>query len=260
VITQQSDPATSQGQQPQDEVAMTLIEHLVELRGRLIKASIGVLLGLAVGVFLVTGPPHLVDIIITTFAPLNDIYAPVQSVGTTETFTSYMSTALTVGIIVGMPGIVYQLLAFVVPGLTDRERRLIYISLPFVTAFFLSGIAFGWFITVPTAIKFLIGFSGSKFIQAQPSLADFLGTITTLLLMNGVVFELPIIIYVLAFLGVVTAKQLGSFRRFAVVIVVIVAAIITPTGDPINLMLLAIPMYLLYEVGVILARFVPKRT
>jgi sec-independent protein translocase protein TatC len=260
VITQQSDPTTSQGQQPQDEVAMTLIEHLVELRGRLIKASIGVLLGLAVGVFLVTGPPHLVDIIITTFAPLNKSYAPVQSVGTTETFTSYMSTALTVGIIVGMPGIVYQLLAFVVPGLTDRERRLIYISLPFVTAFFLSGIAFGWFITVPTAIKFLIGFSDSTYIQSQPSLADFLGTITTLLLINGVVFELPIFIYVLAFLGVVTAKQLGSFRRFAVVIVVIVAAVITPTGDPINLMLLAIPMYLLYEVGVILARFVPKRT
>jgi sec-independent protein translocase protein TatC len=262
VITQQSKPTMSQDQQPEEQdsaAAMTLIEHLVELRGRLIKASIGVLIGLAVGVFLVIGPVHLVDIIITTFAPLNRSYAPVQSVGTTETFTSYMSTALTVGIIVGMPGIVYQLLAFIVPGLTDKERRLIYLSLPFVTAFFLSGIAFGWFITVPTAIKFLIGFSDSTYIQAQPSLADFLGTITTLLLINGIVFELPIFIYILAFLGVVTAKQLGNFRRFAIVIVVIVAAVITPTGDPINLMLLAIPMYMLYELGVIMARFVPKR-
>ncbi len=128
-----------------------------------------------------------------------------------------------------------------------------------MTLFFLGGVVFGWFITVPTAIKFLIGFSNSALIQTQPSLSDFLGTITTLLLINGVVFELPIIIYVLAFLGVVTAKQLGSFRRFAIVIVVIVAAVITPTGDPINLLLLAIPMYLLYEVGVVMARFVPKR-
>lgn len=250
----------SQDQRPEDdETAMTLIEHLVELRGRLIKAGIGVILGLAVGVFLVLGPLHLVDIIIATFAPINDAYAPIQSVGTTESFTSYMTVALTVGIIIGMPVIVYQLLAFIVPGLTDRERRLIFISLPFVTFFFLSGVTFGWFITVPTAIKFLIGFSDSPLIQTQPSLADFLGTITTLLLINGVVFELPVIIYVLAFLGVVTARQLGSFRRFAIVIVVIAAAIITPTGDPINLMLLAVPMYLLYEVGVILARFVPKR-
>lgn len=78
-----------------------------------------------------------------------------------------------------------------------------------------------------------------------------------LLLINGVVFELPIIIYVLAYLNVTTAKQLASYRRYALVVVVIIAAFITPTGDPVNLMLLALPMYLLYEVGIILARFVP---
>jgi sec-independent protein translocase protein TatC len=245
--------------QADEAAAMTLIEHLVELRGRIVRAAIGVLLGLGVGLFLVLGPLKLVDIIILNFAPINPNYAPVQSVGTAETFTSYMSVALTVGIIVGMPVIVYQLLAFIVPGLTDRERRILFMALPFVMFFFLGGIAFGWFITVPTAIRFLIGFSDSAWIQTQPTLADFLGTITTLLLVNGVVFELPVIIYVLAFLGVVTAQQLGKYRRFAIVVVVIVAAFITPTGDPINLALLAIPMYLLYEVGVFLARFVPNR-
>ena len=245
---------------PQESVAaMTLIEHLFELRTRLVRAMFGVLLGLGVGLFLVLGPFKLVEIIITTFTPINPNYAPVQSVGTTETFTSYMTVALTVGLIIGMPAIVYQLLAFIVPALTDRERRILYLSLPFVTLFFLSGIAFGWFITVPTAIRFLINFSQSPLIQAQPSISDFLGTITTLLLMNGVVFELPVIIYVLAFLGVVTAKQLGQYRRFAVIIVVIIAALITPTGDPINLLLLAVPMYLLFEVGVFMSRFVPNR-
>lgn len=252
-------PIMANNTPPEDERAMTLIEHLVELRTRLLRASILVLLGLGLGAFLVLGPLQLVDVIIRTFAPINDRYAPVQAVGTVEAFSSYMTVALTVGLIIGMPGIVYQLLAFVVPGLTDKERRVLYLALPFVTLFFIGGVAFGWFITVPTAIKFLIGFSSSELIQTQPTLSDFLGTITTLLLVNGVVFELPVIIFVLAFLGVVSAAQLGKYRRFALVAVVIVAALITPTGDPINLALLALPMYLLYEVGVVLARFAPKR-
>lgn len=247
---------------PEEERSMTLIEHLVELRGRLVRAGIGVILGLVVGVVMVMpgGPIEFVDVIISTFAPINERYAPLQAVNTAEQFTSYMSVALTIGIILAMPVIVYQLLAFIVPGLTDKERRVLYGSLPFVTFFFLGGVAFGWFITVPTAIRFLIGFSQSELIQAQPTLSDFLSTITTLLLINGVVFELPVIIYVLAFLGVVTTAQLGKYRRFALVAVVVIAALITPTGDPINLLLLAVPMYLLYEVGVILSRFVPKRT
>lgn len=257
MTTQTTNPTTEQV----PPTGMTLIEHLVELRTRLVRAMYGVFFGLVIGIILVYpgGPVELVDIIIRTFAPINENYAPIQAVGTVEQFTSYMTVAFTVGIIIGMPAIVYQLLAFIVPGLTEREQRLIYMVLPFVTLFFLSGIAFGWFITVPTAIRFLIGFSNSELIQTQPTISDFLGTITMLLVINGVVFELPVIIYSLAFLGVVDAKQLRSFRRFAIVIVVIVAALITPTGDPVNLALLAIPMYLLYEVGVFLARFVPKR-
>ena len=246
---------------PEEEIkAMSLIEHLVELRGRLVKASIGIVIGIAIGLFLVLGPPQIVNVIIEQFTPpAVDGRPPLQSVGTAEEFTSFMTVALGVGFIVGMPAIVYQLLAFIVPGLTDRERRILYLSLPFVMLFFLGGLAFGWFITVPVAVQFLIGFSNSELIESQPSLANFLRTVTTLLLINGVVFELPVIIYVLAFLGVTNAKQLGQYRRFAALGVTIIAAFITPTGDPINLALLAIPMYLLYEVGIIVARFVPKR-
>jgi sec-independent protein translocase protein TatC len=246
---------------PEEEQGMSLIEHLVELRTRLVRAGLGVLLGLIVGVVLVLpeGPVQLIDIIIQHFTPADNPYPPLSAIGTAEQFTSYMTVALALGVVFAMPLIVYQLLAFIVPGLTDKERRILFLALPFVTLFFLGGLAFGWFITAPAAIRFLIGFSGSELIQAQPAISDFLGTVTTLLLINGVVFELPVIIYVLAFLGVVTAKQLGKYRRFALVAVVIIAALITPTGDPINLLLLAVPMYLLYEVGVVLARFVPKR-
>jgi sec-independent protein translocase protein TatC len=244
---------------PEEAAVMPFLEHLIELRTRLTRAALGVLIGMGFGLFLVLGPLRLVEVIISNFAPLSD-HPPVQSVGTAEEFTSYMTVALAVGIILAMPVIVYQLLAFIVPGLTKKERRIIFTALPFVIFFFAGGLAFGWFITVPTAIRFLVGFSGSELIESQPALADFISTITTLLLINGIVFELPVMIYVLAFLGVVTAKQLAQYRRFAVLAVVIIAALITPTGDPINLALLAIPMYFLYELGIIMARFVPKRT
>lgn len=242
----------------EEPTTMHLLEHLAELRVRLVRAALGVMVGMGVGLFLVLGPLKLVDTIITTFAPLTD-RPPVQSVGTAEEFTSYMTVALAVGLIIAMPVIVYQLLAFIVPGLTDKERRIIFTALPFVTLFFIAGLIFGWFITVPTAIRFLVGFSGSALVESQPAISDFISTVTTLLVINGVVFELPVIIYVLAFLGVVTAKQLARYRRFALLGVIVIAALITPTGDPINLALLAIPMYFLYELGVIMARFVPKR-
>ncbi len=245
-----------------DDASMSLIEHLIELRSRIIKAGIAVIIGMVLGFIAVwpQGPVKLIDILILTFAPINDRFAPIQSVGTTEQFTSYMKVALLVGVILAMPVIVYQILAFIIPGLTNDERRLIFRALPFVTFFFLAGIAFGWFVTTPVAIRFLVGFSDTPLIQTQPTLSDFLETVSMLLLINGIVFELPIIIYVLAYLNVTNARQLANYRRYALVIVVIIAAFITPTGDPVNLLLLALPMYLLYEVGIILARFVPKRT
>src|SRR5262245_30870347 len=96
-------------------------------------------------------------------------------------------------------------------------------------------------------------------IKILPTPENCFSTITTLLLWNGLVFELPAIVYLFARLGIVNAKQLGQTRRYAIVVIVIAAAVITPTGDPYNLMLLAIPMYLLYELGILLARFVPQR-
>ncbi|NJK79052.1 MAG: twin-arginine translocase subunit TatC [Chloroflexaceae bacterium] len=248
---------------PTDAGAMSLMDHLKELRIRLTYALIGIGVGLILGSILVFGPFQLIDYIIAAFVPASMLQGngdePLSAIGTAETFTSYMTVAIAFGFMVSMPWLVYQLIAFIVPGLTRSERRAVFIALPFITLFFIAGIAFGWFITVPAAIGFLIGFSTSEFIEVKPAISDFLRTITLLLVINGAVFQLPIIIYVLARLGIVTAQQLARYRRYAMVIVTVVAAIITPTGDPINLLLLAIPMYLLFEVGIILARFAPAR-
>lgn len=245
--------------QQDEEEGMTLMEHLVELRQRLIYIGIAIIIGMGVGVFLVLGPPQLVSYIVVTVTGRDGSNGPpTQGLTSTEVFTSYMVVALTVGVILAMPMIVYQIIAFISPGLLPHEKRYLYRALPFVTLFFLAGVAFSWYIIVPTAVQFLITFGDQRIAPIVPSLSSLINLVTRLLLVGGIVFEMPVVIYILAALGLVKAQSLAAFRRYALVIIVIIAAIITPTGDPINLMLLALPMYLLYEFGILLARLAPK--
>lgn len=239
---------------PQEEEGMSLMEHLVELRIRLARAGLGVMVGMAVGAFLVMGPPDLLSWMIRNLG-----VETTQAVGVAEAFTTYMTVALAIGVILAMPVLVYQLIAFIVPALLPHEKRYVFIALPFVTACFLGGVVFGWTITVPAALKFLLSFGNPELIKTEPQISDLISVVTRFLLVNGVVFEMPVIIYVLSALGVVSPQRLAGWRRYAIVIIVIAAAILTPTGDPINLALLAIPMYVLFELGIVLARLAPKR-
>jgi sec-independent protein translocase protein TatC len=233
--------------------------HLLELRDRLVKALIAVGIGTSLGFYLVNSETllgmKLPDFLVEQLAPGTRL----QGIGVGEVFVSYMRIALVVGVALAMPVIIYQLMAFFSPGLLPHEKRIVFTALPFVTELFLAGLAFGWFFTVPAALNFLLGYGQSETVVTQPTVDSFMGTVATLLLWNGVVFQLPAIIFLLARLGVVTAEQLARTRRYAIVVITIIAALITPTGDPYNLLLLAVPMYLLYELGILLARFVPKK-
>jgi sec-independent protein translocase protein TatC len=234
--------------------------HLFELRDRLIKSVIAIAIGTAIGFWIVNSPNllgrQLPDLMIAHFAPGETLQA--LTVG--ETFVSYMRIALVVGFAIAMPVVVYQVIAFFSPGLLAYEKRIVYTALPFVTELFLAGLAFGWYFSIPAALNFLLHYGETELIKPQPSLESFISTVATLLLWNGAIFEMPAIVYLLARLGIVTAKTLARTRRYAIVIITILAAVITPTPDPWNLMILAIPMYLLYELGILLARFVPVRT
>jgi sec-independent protein translocase protein TatC len=233
--------------------------HLLELRDRLVKACIAIGLGASVGFYLVNNPVifgvTLPDFMVQQLAPEGTVLKAVM-VG--EIFLRYLNIALVVGIIIAMPVIIYQLVAFFSPGLLNREKRIVYTALPIVTELFLAGIVFGWFITIPAAIGFLLGYGNTATIQTEPTADSFFDTVSTLLLWNGIIFELPAIIYLLARLNIVSTAMLTSTRRYAIVIITIIAALITPTGDPYNLMLLALPMYLLYELGILLTRLVPR--
>jgi len=237
-----------------------MVPHLRELQSRLIKAAVAIAIGTAIGFYLVSSPTllgaPLPIVLIKHFVPSN---VELQYIATAEGFVNYMRIALVIGVAIAMPVVVYQLIAFFIPGLLPHEKRIVFTAIPFVTELFLAGLAFGWFFTLPAALNFLLTFGTSDLVKARPSFESFISIVSTLMLWNGLIFEMPALIYLLARLGIVNAKMLGRTRRYAIVIITIAAAIITPTGDPYNLLLLAVPMYFLYELGILLARLVPER-
>ena len=236
-----------------------LAPHLIELRDRLVKASLAIAIGTAIGFYMVNSPlilgTPLPDFMVKQLAPPGTV---LQAVGVGEVFLGYMQIALIIGVVFAMPVVVYQVVAFFSPGLLGYEKRMVYIALPIVTELFLAGVSFGWFFTVPAALQFLLQYGKTSSISTVPTSDSFFQTVATLLLWNGIIFQLPAIMYLLARLNIVSTAMLTSTRRYAIVVITIIAALITPTGDPYNLLLLAVPMYMLYELGIMLTRFVPK--
>ncbi len=224
---------------------MSLTEHLGELRTRLIRACIGVIIGMLIAFFFID---EMVAAIIRLAAGYN-----VQAIAPTETFSSYLKLVFMAGIAFAMPMIIYQLFAFVSPGLTRRERNFILSALPFVMLLFVSGVVFGYFLVIPNAIRFLYGF-GSGNIEKNIRFSLHISFVTNLLLWIGISFETPAVVYTLIKTRIVSAAKLSSIRRFVAVGILVAAAVITPTPDPFNMMLVAVPMYVLYELGIFLGR------
>ena len=229
--------------------AVPLLVHLIELRTRLIRASIGLLITTVIGFFY---SQQLLDLFLA-LKPKN-LNVNIQVVEVTERFTTYFRVSLTAGIILAMPLLIYEILGFLSPGLRPNERRWLIGGLPLVILFFTAGVIFAYLVLLPNAMSFLLGF-GSQDIINNILLSKYISFVTTFLLMVGLVFELPPVMFMLAKLGIVSAKRMAGFRRYAIVLIVIIAAIITPTPDPFNQMAVAIPMYILYELGILFARF-----
>jgi sec-independent protein translocase protein TatC len=232
--------------EPSQDQEMTILEHLRELRHRLIIAGIATAIGMAISAAVLTWP---VITLLSEPAGLRLV-----ALRPTETFVTYFKVALVTGAALAMPVIIWQALLFVLPALHSHERRWVFLGVPFITLAFGAGLAFGFFVVIPFAVRYLLSFGGDV-ITPYWSIEEYLTFITTLLFWIGLSFETPIVIFFLAKLGVVNPRSLGRFRRYAIVGAFVLGAIITPTPDPFNQSLVAIPMYLLYELGVLLARF-----
>jgi sec-independent protein translocase protein TatC len=218
---------------------------MAELRDRLIRAVLALVIATLLA-FLFTEP--LLAFLIKPMGGLKPVF-----LRPTEMFVTYFKVSLIAGFIISMPVILYQLLRFIAPGLTRDEQKYLYIIVPGGTLSFIAGVVFSYFVMLPVGIRFLLTFGGD-IARAQWTIGEYVSFITTLMFWAGVVFETPLIIFFLAKIGIVTAQQLSRWRKFAILGVFVIAALITPTPDPINQLLVAVPLLLLYELGVLLAK------
>lgn len=239
-------PRPNEDERGVSTVEMTLTEHLIELRNRLIVC--------AVALAVTTGGAFIfyqtwMDIALW---PIRG--HQLQAITPTEKLFTYFQVTLVVGLVLAMPIIAYELWAYIAPGLTRKERRYVLAIIPGATLSFLVGVLFAYFALMPAALGFLLGF-GSADIKVVPTIESYVNFLARLLIAIGLVFELPLVLFFLAKLRLINPRVLGRARRYVIVLAFIVAAVVTPTPDPFNQLLVAIPILLLYEIGVLLARF-----
>ncbi len=233
-----------------EQPGLTLFEHLAELRRRLIRSLIVVAATTAIAFIFAR---QLFDILLFPAPGIEFIFIEV-----TEMVTTYFKVCLTGGIVLAVPYITYELIMFIAPGLTPREKKYVYLALPWIALMFIGGVVFGYFVLLPPALRFLLNF-GSDIAVPQIRIGNYISVVTRLLLAIGLVFELPVVTTFLARLGIISPGFLAGKRKFAIILSFVLAAIITPTVDPINQALVAVPLIILYELSIWLAKLVYKK-
>jgi len=219
---------------------MGFFEHLEELRMRLFRALLGLAVGIVISV-VIANP------VIAYLATSSGIQ--LQAISPTETITVFFRVTLMMGGIFASPLITYQLLMFIVPGLTLKERRWVVLSIPAITFMFAFGVVFTWFVLVPAYNWFLVGFQ-SNVIKAAWTADNYFGFVTSVLFWHGVAFETPVVFFVLGKLGVVTAQRMMRYWRHAAVAAAAFAGFIAPTYDPLTMIVITLILFALYMFSV----------
>jgi sec-independent protein translocase protein TatC len=234
-----------------DPGKMPIMLHLREMRDRVFRSVIALIIAIAISFVFA---PQFIEIL--------KIPAPagmeLQAIELVEKLATYIRVALAGAVIIAMPYLVYQLFAFVSPALTRKEKGYIYRVLPFIIFMFLGGVAFAYFLALPPTLNFLVGFM-PELATTTPRLADYVNVVTRLIVSVGLVFETPIIIMFLARMGIVSPEWLKRRRKIWIVMAFILSALITPTIDPVVQTVIALPLIILLELSIILARFVYKK-
>ncbi len=228
--------------------------HLEELRSRLIKSSMAVGLGFLLSYAF---KEQIFDILTAPLMRVMQHGDHLIYTNLPEAFFTFLKTAFFTGIMLASPVLLYQFWMFVAPGLYDREKKLALPILLLSTLFFGGGILFAYFVVFPFGFKFFVGFA-SETVRPMPAMREYLSFASKLLLAFGLVFEMPMVITLLARLGILSVAQLRKFRRYAILLFFIVAAILTPP-DVISQILMALPMMLLYEISILGAHLVGRQ-
>ena len=242
------DQPETQSETELDDGSMSLVEHLAELRSRLIKCLIAIALGSLVGYYFLDPIMHYLT------EPAGKLYYMQPS----EAFFTYLKVSIAVGFLVALPVIFYQVWRFFLPALTQRERILVGILVPSSVILFFIGLAFSFFFVLPAAVNFFMGFSNME-LEAIFSVDKYFDFVIWFVLPFGFVFELPLVIILLARMGFVTSRFLGRYQRIVVFLSFVIAAIITPTPDVFTQSMIALPTILLYEISYLIVRYLMKK-
>jgi sec-independent protein translocase protein TatC len=189
---------------------------------------------------------------------INQVPFQIININMAGQFTTHIKVSLSVGLILGFPYLIYELWKFISPALYERERKNSRGGLVYTSLLFFIGVLFGYFLIVPLSVHFLGGYHVSDQVLNQINLQSYIGTVTSVVMAAGIIFELPILIYFLSKMGLVTPKLLKKYRRHAVVIILLLAAIITPP-DIFSQVLVCLPLIVLYEAGIVISRRVNKK-
>jgi sec-independent protein translocase protein TatC len=233
-----------------NEKRLTLLEHLLELRTRLTHTAIALVIGIGISFIFAN---QLFEILTRPAGQQDFVFIEI-----TEMMSIYMKVCLAAGLVLIMPYIIYHFVMFVSPGLTQKEKRMVNLIIPWVSLMFIVGVVFGYLVLLPPALKFLFNF-GTNIATPEIRIENYISVVTRLLLAIGLVFELPVLIAFLARIGIVNSKALGRWRKWSYVLAFVVSAIITPTMDPVNQTIVAVLLIALYEVSILLARLVQKK-
>jgi sec-independent protein translocase protein TatC len=237
-----------------DEGKMSFLEHLGELRTRIIWSLI------PTAVFILIAFRFSDKVLLYLRRPLDKVDVKLVALTPTEAFWTSMKISMVMAVFMAMPVILWQVWAFVAPGLHKHERRFAGPFVIFGSLLFLAGGAFALLVVIPFALQFLLNFGKEQGIQPMISVSSHVDFIIKFTLAFGAVFELPLILTMLSKMGIVTPKFLAKNRKYAVLINFIIAAVLTPTPDIFNQSLMAGPLCLLYEIGIISARIFGKRS
>jgi sec-independent protein translocase protein TatC len=256
---------------------MSFLDHLEELRWHIVRAVVGILI-LSIAAFcfkslvfdtIVFGPKHIDFITYRGLCYLGkllnseatlclaEIPIKITNIDMAGQFVMHMKISFIMGLVFGFPYVFWEIWRFIVPALKPTESRYTGVILFFVIFLFYLGVSFGYFILTPFSINFLATYSISEDIENAITLNSYISTITMMVLASGVVFEMPILIYFLAKTGVVSPKMMSTYRRHAIIVILFIAAIITPP-DVVSQVITAIPIYILYEIGIFIAKRVYK--
>ncbi|MBI3752844.1 MAG: twin-arginine translocase subunit TatC [Deltaproteobacteria bacterium] len=237
----------------QQDSKMSFTSHLAELRKRLIICVVAVAAGFGISY---NYSDELFKILARPLPP-GTTFSFIRLI---EPFLTYLKVSLVSGIFLASPVLIYQLWAFIAPGLHENERKWVWPVVFFSTVLFIGGVAFGYLLVIPFGYTYFLSFSSGT-IRPMLSMDEYFSFTTKFLLAFGLVFEMPIFILFLSLFGVVDARMLSAYRKYAILAIFIIAAIITPTPDAFSQLLMAAPMLVLYEVGIIITKiFGKKRT